>query len=426
MPKLTKRVVDALRPDPAGAAEVYAWDNELKGFGVRVLPSGASALVLKYRNAEGRQRKLALGRVGTLTPEQARAIARERLVEVAKGADPSAERHARRGSMTVAELCDLYLAEAAGRVKASTLAMDRSRIERHVKPLLGRRTVPSLTPGDLAGLQADIAAGRTATDRGRGRGGVTTGGRGVASRTVGMLGTVLEFARRRGVIKENPARGVERLPDGRQTRFLSLAEIGALGGAMRRAEEAGENPVALAAVRFLLLSGCRRMEALALPLAWVDAGAGCIRFRDAKGIRARELGSRLELRPLGAAALRALAAVPRPENCPWVFPAVRGEGHLVGLPRVLERLCARAGLKDVTVHVLRHSFAATAAGLGFSELTIAGMLGHRMPGVTARYAHVPDSALVAAADRVSAEIAAALDREAAPRATPRQPLLRAG
>jgi len=242
-----------------------------------------------------------------------------------------------------------------------------------------------------------------------------------------MLGTILEFARRRGAIKENPARGVARLPEGRQTRFLSLAEIGALGAAMRRAEEAGENPVALAAVRFLLLSGCRRMEALALPLAWADAGAGCIRFRDAKGIRARELGGRVELRPLGAAALRALAAVPRPEGCPsWAFPAARGEGHLVGLPRVLERLCARAGLQDVTVHVLRHSFAATAAGLGFSELTIAGMLGHRMPGVTARYAHVPDSALVAAADRVSAEIAAALDREAAPRAMPRQPLLRAG
>jgi integrase len=80
----------------------------------------------------------------------------------------------------------------------------------------------------------------------------------------------------------------------------------------------------------------------------------------------------------------------------------------VGLPRVLERLCAGAGLEAVTLHVLRHSFAAAAAGLGFSELTIAGLLGHRTPGVTARYAHVPDSALVAAADRVSAEIAAAL------------------
>ena len=79
------------------------------------------------------------------------------------------------------------------------------------------------------------------------------------------------------------------------------------------------------------------------------------------------------------------------------------------MPRVLARVCARAGLKDVTVHTLRHSFAATAAELGFSELTIAGLLGHTVPGVTARYAHVPDSALIAAADRVSERIAAALN-----------------
>ena len=88
--------------------------------------------------------------------------------------------------------------------------------------------------------------------------------------------------------------------------------------------------------------------------------------------------------------------------------AKRGDGHLIGLPRVLSRLCTRARLGNVTVHTLRRSFAATAAEL-FSELTIAGLLGHSVPGVTARYAHVPDSALVAAADRVSARIGAALD-----------------
>ena len=104
-----------------------------------------------------------------------------------------------------------------------------------------------------------------------------------------------------------------------------------------------------------------------------------------------------------------LEARPKRDGCDWVFPSDRGDGHFVGLPRVLDRLCARAGLADVTVHTLRHSFAAVAAELGFSELTIAGLLGHSVPGVTARYAHVPDSALIAAADRVSARIAAALD-----------------
>jgi integrase len=406
MPKITKRIVDGLRPDAEGK-EALVWDSELKGFGVRMMPSGVASYFVYYRTGEGRQRKLVLGRVGTLTPEQARALARDKLGEAAKGADPSAERHQRRGALTITELCDLYLEDAAPRVKASTLAMDRSRIETHVKPLIGRHSLPSLTTDDVVKMQADIAGGKSAKAKEKGRGGKTTGGKGVASRTVGMLGTILEFARRRKMIKENVARGVQRLPEGKQTRFLTLAEIGKLGKAMQEAEDT-ENPTALAAIRFFLLTGCRRMEVLALPLAWVDEDHRCIRFRDAKGIRAREVGSRIEIRVLGRDALQTLEGVTRPEGSPWVFPAGRGDGHFVGLPNVLERLCSRAKLEGVTLHVLRHTFAATAAGMGFSELTIAGLLGHKVPGVTARYAHVPDSALRAAADQVAEKIAKAL------------------
>src|SRR5215212_3047175 len=153
MPKLTKRVVDALRPSAAG--ETFAWDSDLKGFGVRMMPTGVGSYILKYRNQEGRQRKLALGRVGSLAPDEARGIARRRLAEVAAGADPSAERRAIRKAVTVAELCDLYLEDARARVKPSTLAMDRSRIEVHVKPLIGSRAVAALTGGDGERLQAD-------------------------------------------------------------------------------------------------------------------------------------------------------------------------------------------------------------------------------------------------------------------------------
>lgn len=399
MPKITKRVVDALQPDPAGR-ELAVWDAELKGFGVRMMPSGVASYFVYYRILEGRQRKLTIGRVGTITTEEARQRAREKLTEASKGADPSADRHKVRKALTIAELCDLHLADAEGRVKASTLAMDRSRIERHVKPLIGRHTVLSLTSEDVAKLQADIIAGRTAAER-SGRGGVTTGGKGVASRTVGMLGTVLEFARKRKIIKENVARGIERPPEGKQRRYLTAAEIKRLGTAMREAEADGEGTTAIAAVKFLLLSGCRRMEALALPVASADRAASCIRFQDTK--------SGAQIRPVGASAFDALDQTPHRNG--WAFPAARGKGHFVGLPKVLDRLCNRARLEGVTLHVLRHSFAATAAEMGFSELTIAGLLGHTVPGVTARYAHVPDSALVIAADRVSARIAAALAGE---------------
>jgi integrase len=403
MPKLTKRTVDAIRPDATGK-EIFAWDDTLRGFGVRMMPSGAASYLVQYRTAEGRTRRLRIGKVGTLTPDEAREIARDKLVAATKGADPSAERHAARAAMTVGELCDLYLAEAKGRVKASTLVMDRSRIERHVKPLLGRHSARSLTPEDIERMQLDIAAGKTARKRPEGRGGATSGGRGVAARTVGMLGTILELARRRRLIAANPARGIARLPEGRQRRFLNLAEIGRLGATMREAEaEGSENRTGLAALRLLLLTGLRRNEALALPWEWVDAGARCIRFADSK--------SGAQLRPIGGAAVVLLKSLPNADGAPHVFPADRGDSHFVGLPRVLARMCARAKLAGVTVHVLRHSFAAAAAEMGFSELTIAGLLGHSVPGVTARYAHVPDRALLAAADQVAARIAAALGGE---------------
>jgi len=401
--KLTKRVVDALSPDPN--RDVFKWDagdGALKGFGVRVKPSGVASYFVQYRNKEGRTRRLVLGRVGELTPNEARHFAADKLKDARTGGDPSAERHAARAAITVSELCDLYVADAKGRIKPSTLAMDRSRIECHVKPLIGRRTVAGLTRRDVERFQADVAAGKTARpSKEKGRGGRAAGGRGVAARTVGMLGTILEFAKRHGMMSDNPARGVRRFPDNKRRRFLSLEQLAALGRAMREATANGENRTGVAAIRTLLLSGCRRSEVLALPWDWLDTKARCIRFEDTK--------SGPQLRPIGVAAVKQMAAQPRREKCKWIFPADRGDGHFVGLPRVLARLCLRAGLKEVSVHTLRHSFAATAAELGFSELTIAGLLGHTVPGVTARYAHVPDSALVAAADRVSARIAATLD-----------------
>jgi integrase len=405
VPKITKRAVDALRPDRNGK-DIFHWDagdGALKGFGIRLKPSGTAAYLVQYRNKEGRTRRLVIGKVGTLTPDEARTLASDALRAVAKGGDPSAERHAVRRALTVSELCDLYVAGSKGRIKASTWVSDVSRIETHVKPLIGRFTVRSLTTADIERMKADIIAGKTARPRkAEGRGGVATGGAGVAARTLGMMVTILEYARKSlKLIKENPARGVTKPPDRKQRRFLTVEEMAKLGKAIRETEANGGNATALAATRLLLLTGLRRMECLALRRAWVDDRAGCIRFEDTK--------SGAQLRPIGKKALELITAQPVREGCPWVFPASHGDGHLVGLPKILRRICSKAGLNGVTVHVLRHSFAATAAEMGFSELSIAGLLGHSVPGITARYAHVPDSALVAAADRIATRIASALE-----------------
>src|SRR5256714_11757105 len=241
MPRITKRVLDGLRPSVDGE-DLFLWDKgdgSMKGFGVRMKPSGAASYLVQYRNKEARTRRLVLGRVGTLTPDEARKLAAEALRDVANGKDPSADRQAVRGSITVSELCDLYLANAKTRIKASTLAADISRIETHVKPLIGRFTVRSLTRADIERMKADVIAGKTAKPRrAEGRGGVAAGGPGVAARTLGMTATILEYAKKSlGLIKENPARGIKKPPDRKQRRFLTILEITTMGGVIRKAEK---------------------------------------------------------------------------------------------------------------------------------------------------------------------------------------------
>jgi integrase len=407
MAKIMKRTVDALQPEPD--RDVFAWDSELRGFGVRVKPSGVKTFLVQYRNAEGRTRRLVLGQYGALAPEAARDLAREKLTAVAKGEDPSAERHAVRAGMSVAEVCDWYLEQAeTGRIlgrnrrpiKASTLEMDRSRIETHIKPLLGSRLVSGLTLKDIEGMQADIAAGKSARGRKKGRGGKSTGGPGVASRTVGTLRGLLGHAARFNVIGKNPAAGVRQLAVERRQRRLSDDELRHLGQVMRNMAAEGEHPTGLAAIRTMLLSGFRRMEVLGLERPWVNSGEHCVRFPDTK--------SGAQIRVLGETAMSCLETAAGRKGSPYLFPADWGDGHFIGVVRVLDRVCAKAKLKNVTPHVLRHTFASVAGDLGFSELTIAGLLGHSARGVTQGYVHL-DTALVVAADRVSARIAELLD-----------------
>lgn len=414
--KLTKRIVDALKaPKPSKVGvrvrETFVWDRELRGFGVQVMPSGLKSFVIQYRTAEGRLRRSVIGRFGLMTVEEARDLAHEKLVAVSKGVDPVAAEAEDTGRITVAELCDWYLTEAeSGRIlgrrrrpiKASTLAMDRSRIEAHIKPLLGRRQVGALKLGDIEAAQADIAAGKTAKARKGSRGGATTGGEGVAARTLSTLHAIFEHAARLGKIPSNPAKGVRRLASAPRDRRLSRAEIERLGKTMREATQDGEHPTGLAAIRFLLLTGFRRMEGLGVQRPWLDEEDGAVRFPDTK--------SGAQTRVIGQAAVDLLLAQPQTRS-PFFFPADWGEGHFIGVVRVLDRVCERAKLADVTPHTLRHTFASLAGDLGFSELTIAALLGHASRGVTQRYVHI-DEALRMAADRVAEEMADILDGKA--------------
>jgi integrase len=406
MAKLTKRAVDALNAPEEG--QTFLWDNELRGCGVRVIPSGLKTFIFQYRNAAGTSHRIKLGRFGAITVEEARDLAKIKQGLITDGKDPADETQERE-PMTVAALCDWYLEEAkAGRIlgrrnrpiKASTLAMDKSRIETHIKPLLGKRLVHTLKIVDIEGMQSDIVAGKTAKPRGKGRGGAITGGPGVAARTLSTLQSVLGHAARFDKIESHPSKGARKLAGKKKQRRLSVAEIGKLGTAMRYAERNGENLVALAIVRLLLLTGFRISEGQGMHRDWVHADGGYISFADTK--------SDAQIRAIGPAAIQLLLSQPARKGCPYVFPSDAGDGHYTAAKACLERLCAMVGIEGVTPHTLRHTFGSVAGDLGFSELTIRALLGHAAQSVTQGYVHI-DEALKLAVTSTCDEIASLLE-----------------
>ena len=193
--------------------------------------------------------------------DRARAI----LAAVEKGADPVAEKHAQRAVPTVAELVEKYLTEGPAdkpNKKASSWQTDASNLRSHVVPLLGRRRADTVTKRDIQQLQASVAKGETqAPERasGKARGRIRIrGGEGTAWRATVVAGAMFAWALGRGIVKSNPAEGVElKEPKGRE-RFLMDDEVLRLGDALTAAEESGANPRALDIIRVLLLTGARR------------------------------------------------------------------------------------------------------------------------------------------------------------------------
>jgi integrase len=364
--RLTKRMVDALKPGE------IAWDADVAGFGVRC-QARAKTYVLKAR-VNGRQRWFTIGKHGSpWTIETARKEARSILGDVAKGLDPANARDRRKAErIAVNELIEDFMAQHVVPKRKQTTATHYGDIlNRIVRPVLGKRFASDVTVSDVEKLHLSMKERPYQ-----------------ANRTVAVLSKMFAFAEKTGVIPRdtNPARGIEKFKEQGRERFLSSDEIDRLGAALLKAEEERlTTPHAIAALRLLLLTGARLSEILSLKWDYVDLERGLLLLPDSKTGR----------KPisLNAAAMDVLKDIPQIDGNPHVIVGHKTGARLVNLQKPWRRIRSIAGLDDVRIHDLRHTFASLAAASGASLPIIGKLLGHSQAATTQRYAHLTQDPL---------------------------------
>ena len=377
---LSNRVVDGL---PAGDKEIIYWDRDLPGFGVRVYPNGAKTYLVQGRGPRGSKR-ITVGRHGTIPADEARRQGAVLLTRIKAGEEPGSGPDAE-GGLTVADLAERYLREHVEvRCKPNTVSGYRRVIGKHLLPTLGKVPIAALGREHVADLHYRLRKTPVA-----------------ANEAVGALSRMLNRAEAWGLVPagSNPCRFVTRYRTRRPERFLTENEFRRLGEALDAVEAEGRIPVhAAAALRLLILTGCRSGEVLSLRWEDVELERNEVRLRDSK------TGPRVV--PLSPAAARVLAGIPRPAGNPWVIAGSEPGARLTHIAYYWYRVRERAGLDDVRLHDLRHSFASRALALGEDLTMIGKLLGHRKIQTTARYAHLARDSVKESAALVAASIAA--------------------
>ena len=377
MAKITKRTVDAL---VGQERERVVWDDDLKGFGVRVHPSGRRVYIVKTRY-RGRVIKMTIGPHGAVTPSYARVRAAEIITDARAGKNPVG-RNA--DAPTMIALGKRFLKEyVATHCKPSTAEEYRRSVKLFIDPRIGRYRVPDIQRSDIAALHHDM---RDTPYQ--------------ANRTLGVLSKMFNLAELWDLRPDgsNPCRHVKRFREEKRERFLSDIEYQRLGAALKAIEVDGtETASAIAAVRLLMLTGCRLSEIQKLRWQHVDLGAGELRLPDTK------TGAKVVY--LGDPAIAVLERIDRRDGNPWVIAGRKPESHLTDLQHPWRRIRARADLDDVRIHDLRHSFASGGLLVGEGLPMIGKLLGHTQVQTTARYAHLASDPVKSAANRIASRIA---------------------
>ncbi|MCB1549482.1 MAG: tyrosine-type recombinase/integrase [Hyphomicrobiaceae bacterium] len=363
------------------------WDKAVKGFCARCRAGGTITYALKTR-IKGRQRWITIGRHGApWTPETARREALRILGHAVQGEDLGEQRQAERGEPTLAIVIDRFLAIHGPKLKPQT-CLDYARIfNKTVIPKLGHLKISAITRAHCSQFHTNMAA----TPR-------------KANLVLDILSRVMTWSQEHGYLSEdatNPTKGIKKFRETLRERYLSPDEYQRLGYVLDHLEGSrGESLFAIAALRLLILTGARLNEVLTLKWSYVDFERGVLRLPDSK--------TGAKLIRLNPRAIDVLSNLPRVKGNPYVIVGQRQGSWLVNLQKPWRRIRAMAGLPDVRIHDLRHSFASMAVSSGASLPMIGALLGHSQPRTTARYAHLADDPVRQTNAQVGDAISAAM------------------
>ena len=382
--RLSKRVIDDARYQGKGGC--YLWDTDIRGFGLRIYPSGRKSFVVTYHH-RGKQRFYTLGLFGVLTLHEARTEALETLALARKGEDPSGQRIAERRSPTMTDLADRHINEHATiNNKPRSVKRARQLWDRCVLPRLGKRRVSDIRRSDIAQLITDMSDTKA-----------------MANKVISLLSKAFNLAEVWGWRPEgtNPCRHIKRYKEESRERYLSASELQRLGETLVALEQEGKVlPQVIAAIRLLVLTGCRSAEILGLRWEEVDFERKCLELKDSK------TGKRKVM--LNTAALQVLDGLDRFVDNPHVIPGGKPGQHLSSLQPVWNRVRVEADIADVRVHDLRHTFASIGVNSGQSLAVVGKLLGHTKILTTQRYAHLADDPLRKANEQIGSTLAANL------------------
>lgn len=378
MPKLTKTIVDKTQPS---TRDVWVWDSELPGFGIRVQPSGRKTYVTRYRTATGKQRKQTIARCADMPPDKARDLARKVFSAVAEGKDPVADRQNLRNAPTMEQMRDRYMKEhAIPYKKPSSADEDKRNWRRHILPRFAGKKVIDVTKADVVAMHAAMAHIPSA-----------------ANACIALLSKAMNLAEDWGWRPQNsnPCRRLKKYKIPEKETILTVKQIADLDRALDEMVHERAIPYPMACLtRLWLITGCRNSEIRKAKRAWVDFERQLLVLPDSK-VGERKIS-------LPDVAIDIIKTLPEGE---WLIPGRKAGEHLKSPWGMFHRICERAGIPPGTrPHDLRHTVGSLGHHHGLSQRQIAQQLGHRQLSTTERYIHGVNTEEAKAADRIAQTI----------------------